>query len=117
MYTQIDTQPNEKRCNRTEMRHILNLSPACPVSQNPRPGSKIIIKYEPAEKILEVASLLSYVESYKGGRGEIRSMEGMIQAITQDCANSVGVPVYVKAKLLLDPSQRMIVKTSALVQA
>jgi len=34
-------------------------------------------------------------------------MEGMIQAITQDCANAVRINVEVIAELLIDPRQEM----------
>lgn len=107
------TQPNEKRCHRMEETHVLPLSPACPFSGNPRPGSKLRIKYEPKDKILEVASLRKYVDSYKGGKGDIRSMEGMVQAITQDCANATGVACYVRAELIIEPDQEMILECSA----
>lgn len=101
------TQPNERRCARMMESHVLPLSPACPISGNPQPGSSISITYSPADRILEVASLRAYVDSYTGGRGEIRSMEGMIQAIAQDAANAVGVTVAIDADLIINPNQRM----------
>jgi NADPH-dependent 7-cyano-7-deazaguanine reductase QueF len=101
------TQPNERRCTSTKEGHKLMLPVCCPYSQNPRPGSSIRINYIPAETLLEVASLHAYIDSYRGGRGEVRSMEGMIQNITKDCADTLGVHVEVTAELLLDPSQTM----------
>jgi hypothetical protein len=77
------------------------------VSANPRAGSEIEIEYEPQARILEVAALRAYVDSFIGGKGEVRSMEGMIQQIAQDCANYVGTRVTVRARLLLEPNQRM----------
>lgn len=111
----LKTQPNERRCHRMEETHILTIPPCCPVSGNPRPGSTIEIRYSPAKQILEVASLRAYVDSYKGGKGDIRSMEGMIQAITQDCANAVGVMVHTLALLNISPRQKMRLECSALV--
>jgi len=85
----------------------LPLTPACPYSGNPKIGSKIKIVYKPTSCILEVASLRAYVDSYKGGKGDIRSMEGMIQQVTQDCANAARVAVEVTAELIIDPNQEM----------
>ncbi len=103
----IETQPNERRCNGMVETHILPLNPCCPRSGNPLVGSKLTITYRPGDLILEVASLRSYVDSYIGGKGEIRSMEGMIQAITQDCANAVKINCEVVAELLIEPRQEM----------
>lgn len=103
----LQTQPNERRCASTQEAHKLQLPVCCPRSYNPRPGSSILIKYTPADIVLEVASLHAYIASYQGGRGEVRSMEGMIQAITKDCADVLGVPVEVSATLDLSPSQTM----------
>jgi NADPH-dependent 7-cyano-7-deazaguanine reductase QueF len=103
----IQTQPNERRCNGMVETHILQLGPCCPRSGNPLVGSKLTITYRPADLILEVASLRSYVDSYVGGKGEIRSMEGMIQAITQDCANAAKINVETVAELLIEPRQEM----------
>jgi NADPH-dependent 7-cyano-7-deazaguanine reductase QueF len=101
------TQPNEHRCFDMVEVHTLPLTPACPYSGNPKAGSKIKIVYKPASCILEVASLRAYVDSYKGGKGDIRSMEGMIQQITQDCANAVRVGIELTAELIIDPNQEM----------
>jgi NADPH-dependent 7-cyano-7-deazaguanine reductase QueF len=84
------------------------------MSGNPLEGSLIEISYAPSDRILEVASLRTYVDSYIGGRGEIRSMEGMIQQITQDCANVAGVMVHSVARLNINPNQRMTLECSAL---
>ena len=48
-----------------------------------------------------------YVDSYKGGKGDIRSMEGMIQQITQDCANAARVGIELTAELIIEPNQEM----------
>jgi NADPH-dependent 7-cyano-7-deazaguanine reductase QueF len=107
------TQPNEKRCHRMEETHVLTVPQCCPISGNPLPGSVLRIRYEPRHLILEVASLRAYVDSYKGGKGDIRSMEGMVQAITQDCANAVQAACYVRAELNIAPDQQMILECSA----
>jgi NADPH-dependent 7-cyano-7-deazaguanine reductase QueF len=109
----LHTQRNEKRCRHTVEKHILLLPRCCPVTQNPQPGSRLVIKYKPLTMILEVQSLYDYIQSYVGGRGDVRSMEGMIQNITQDCANAVLTYVKTKALLLLEPEQKMKLKCEA----
>lgn len=109
----IETQPNEHRCKSTKEAHILPLAECCPYSHNPRPGSFLRIEYRVNERILEVASLRAYVDSYVGGKGPIRSMEGMIQQITQDCANAVDASVWAKAFLKIEPNQEMEIECSA----
>jgi NADPH-dependent 7-cyano-7-deazaguanine reductase QueF len=109
----IKTQPNERRCHHTEEEHRLDLPECCPISKNPRPGSSITIQYAPVDLFLEVASLKAYIDSYQGGRGDVRSMEGMIQAIAQDCADTVRARVTARADLVIEPSQRMVVTCQA----
>jgi hypothetical protein len=53
------------------------------------------------------------VDSYKGGRGEVRSMEGCIQAIAQACADTVAVYVIVTTDLYIAPAQGMKLKCTA----
>lgn len=107
------TVPNEARCGWTRETHTLSLMPCCPVSGNPWPGSKVEICYVAEKLILEVISLRAYIDSYKGGRGDVRSMEGMIQAIAQDAANAVQSHVTVKADLLISPEQRIFLECAA----
>ena len=83
------------------------------MSRNPRPGSTIRISYIPGAVLLEVAALFAYVASYRGGLGDVRSMEGMVQQIAQDCANIAGARVDVVADLIIEPSQRMITECNA----
>ncbi len=111
--TGIKVQPNERRCARTRETHILPLAACCPMSNNPTIGSEIEIAYSPADSILEVQSLREYIDSYIGGRGAIRSMEGMIQQITQDCADALKTMVHVRANLNINPNQRMILECAA----
>lgn len=110
----LKTQPNEARCRRTRIKHALSVPPCCPVSHNPMTGSVIEISYSPKQFLLEVDALRAYVDSYKGGRGNVRSMEGMIQAICQDAANTLGAMVYCLARLNLAPDQQEEVECSAL---
>jgi len=113
----LKTQPNEKRCHKMRETHTLSLPPCCPVSGNPLQGSTIAISYSPdGGKVLEVAALRAYVDSYQGGRGDVRSMEGMCQQITQDCANVLGVMVHTVAELVIHPGQKMRLECSALVK-
>ena len=110
MKAEILTQPNEQRCDSIYETHIIPLSPACPYSGNPQKGSRLFISYRPQNFILEVISLRQYIDSYTGGKGEIRSMEGMVQAITQDCANAVKVECTVIADLVINPNQLLKLK-------
>jgi NADPH-dependent 7-cyano-7-deazaguanine reductase QueF len=110
----------ETVCNSTkgdmEEAHILEIPPCCPVSKNPRPGSRIIIRYSPAGKSLEIGSLKVYIHSFRGGLYDatgqlvIRDMEGMIARIAEDCASTLGVKVVVLAELNLVPKQEMILQ-------
>lgn len=111
--SKLKTQPNEERCNSMKSIHALDLKPCCPISGNPLPGSVIEIEYRAGNYLLEVEALRAYVDSYQGGRGDVRSMEGMIQQITQDCANTLKCAVHVTARLNLKPEQRMILECSA----
>jgi NADPH-dependent 7-cyano-7-deazaguanine reductase QueF len=81
--------------------HVLDIPSACPVSGNPQAGSFLMLAYTPKACFLEVYSLRKYLESYVGGREGIRDMEGMIQAIAQDCANAIGVNVLAGAYINL----------------
>jgi NADPH-dependent 7-cyano-7-deazaguanine reductase QueF len=103
----IDTQPNERLCAHIHSEHTLDLPACCPVSQNPWPGSSVTIRYTPVDVFLEVASLKRYIDSYVGGKGSVRSMEGMIQAIAQDCADVVRAEVEAVARLHIAPEQQM----------
>ena len=94
-------------------RHEFDLPQCCPVTRNPQPGSVIKIKYRPQRLLLEVQSLHDYIKEYIGGRLDVRSMEGMIQNIAQDCSNSIGVKVRVRAKLLIQPTQIMKLECKA----
>ena len=110
----LKVQINERRCHSAHETHTLPLPVCCPRSKNPRPGSTIAIAYEPQEHHLEVASLKAYIQSYQGGRGEVRAMEAMIQQICQDCADAVGVRVEVTADLVIEPGQKMKLVCSSL---
>lgn len=113
MQSELKTQPNEERCYSTMEHHILPLKPCCPISGNPQEGSEVEIQYRVFGLHLEVQSLREYIDSYVGGRGKIRSMEGMIQQIAEDCAVAVRTCVHVTARLNINPGQRMILECSA----
>jgi NADPH-dependent 7-cyano-7-deazaguanine reductase QueF len=113
VYPRLKTQPNEGRCDFMDIRNVLSLPPCCPISGNPQNGSTITIAYTSGPFLLEVYALKEYIESYRGGRGDVRSMEGMIQEIAKDCAESLSVDVVVTAHLDLAPEQKMIVVCSA----
>lgn len=107
----IETQQNKRICSSIESTHILDLPQCCPVSHNPQPGSIIEISYRAGDKYLEVASLKEYLGTYRGGKGDVRSMEGMIQLVAKECAEAVGVHVECRAMLNIEPQQKMIITT------
>lgn len=110
---EILTQINEKRCLHTYESHSLDLPVCCPISHNPRPGSRITISYIPGDSFIEVASLKRYIDSYIGGKGEIRSMEGMLQQIAQDCSNAIKATVKIVAELVILPNQQVRIQCKA----
>lgn len=109
----LKTQRNESRCNSMKSVHSLDLKPCCPISGNPLAGSVLEIEYRAGDHLLEVEALRRYVDSYQGGRGDVRSMEGMIQQITQDCANILKTSVHTTARLNIAPEQRLNLECSA----
>jgi NADPH-dependent 7-cyano-7-deazaguanine reductase QueF len=103
----LRVQPNEHRCAFTEHEHRLEISNICPVTGNPNHGSRIYISYKGYKGFLEVASLRRFVDSYRGGKGEVRSMEGMLQEIAQSCADVLGVDVKLVGDLIISPAQNL----------
>jgi NADPH-dependent 7-cyano-7-deazaguanine reductase QueF len=103
----LKLQANEYRCAFTYHEHELELPSCCPVSGNPQPGSRITISYEANDGFLEVTSLRAFIDSYVGGKGDVRSMEGMLQEIAQACAETLKVQVTLKSNLLIEPGQIM----------
>lgn len=105
---QLKRQPNERRCAYMVETHILRLPHCCPITANPQHGSSVEITYRPEQFILEVQSLHDYIASFVGGRGDVRSMEGMIQQIAHDCSKTLGgLRVSVVANLNIHPNQEM----------
>jgi NADPH-dependent 7-cyano-7-deazaguanine reductase QueF len=104
---ELKLQPNEMRCAFTEHEHILKISGMCPVTKNPLRFSTITIAYKGYKGFLEVVSLKAFIDSYIGGKGNIRSMEGMLQDIAQSCADILKVDVKITSNLLIYPSQIM----------
>lgn len=99
----LEVMPNEHPEVRCYSRHTLPLPSCCPVSGNPQPGSQVRITYRPQLSVLEVYSLTAYLAEYVGGHSNgVRTMEAMIQQIATDCADLLGVPVTVFAKVLLE---------------
>lgn len=103
----IDTQANLHPHVRIYQTHIIDLPSCCPVSKNPQPGSTIKISYHAKAVFLEVYSLHEYVHSYINGRGDVRSMEGMLQQIAHDCAKVLSVKVIAEALVILDCGDKM----------
>lgn len=102
-------------------RHTVPIPPCCPVTGNPREGSTLSIAYVPAGWCLEVYSLRKTVQAFRGGfpgRGRYpaeRNMEGMIRLLAQMAADALGVPVAVRAELVLDAG-RMRLRVRAVPQ-
>lgn len=103
------TQPNTRPDIPIWQSHTVVLPSCCPVSGNPQPGSALTLSYYARATFLEVYSLRKYVESYIGGRGDVRDMEGMIQTIAADCAAVIGVPVLAWADIVIQRGDRMAI--------
>ncbi|GHO61333.1 hypothetical protein KSC_002250 [Ktedonobacter sp. SOSP1-52] len=105
--------PNNITTQRMLEQHTLELPDCCPVSKNPRPGSKVTISYRAKEMVLDITPLYAYIHQFVGGlrteTGEldVRDMEGMLLRIAHDCAQVVRVPVRVTAQLYVLPKQEM----------
>jgi hypothetical protein len=108
MVEKLKLQPNENRCSFTEHEHMLTVNGFCPVSANPLPGSRLSIFYKGDKGFLEVASLRSFLDSYRGGKGEVRSMEGMLQDVAQSCADVLEVDVKLVGDLIIAPGQQFM---------
>jgi hypothetical protein len=108
----LKSVPNATDGTITEM-HTLDIPSCCPVSKNPRPGSKLVIRYRPDGRSLEIASLYAYLHSFRGGLCDesgqliVRDMEGMILKIADECRSVLGVNVDVVAELVVMPRQEM----------
>jgi NADPH-dependent 7-cyano-7-deazaguanine reductase QueF len=103
----LQTQPNLHPGVSAFEQHELPLPQCCPISGNPQPGSKVIISYRPRKLFLEVYSLRKYIDLFIGGHEQVRDMEGMIQQIARDCANTLGAFVRVDAHLVLQRGDLM----------
>jgi len=103
------TQPNTRPHIKTYSTHTIVFGDMCPVSRNPQTGSTLTVAYRPHLLFLEVDSLYAYVMKYRGGKDDIRDMEGMIQQIAQDCADVIHVRVTVKASIILQRGSMQVV--------
>src|SRR5437667_11370412 len=59
--------PNNPMRQRLLEQHILELPACCPISKNPRPGSKITIAYRAKDMVLDVTPLYAYINQFVGG--------------------------------------------------
>lgn len=88
--------------------HVLELPVCCPVSGNPKTGSKLSLYYPPDKWVIEVYSLKALVSRFVGGFESTeyypseRNMEGMCQLIAQMCADAIDTGVEFRADLVLD---------------
>lgn len=105
----LQTQPNLRRDICALEWHVLPFSNLCPFSHNPQRGSQLVILYQPARTFLEVYALHAYIEDFKGGRGDVRDMEGMIAQVAQDCANALDTLVTVGGMIRLHDGNTMMV--------
>lgn len=90
---------------KTFVSHGAALPICCPVSQNPRPGSKITVCYIPEGVVFPVEDLESFIAEYVGGHSSrnVRNMEEMIQDLAVRVKEEVKVPVRVFADLIISP--------------
>lgn len=110
----LGTMPNERPEVSARMEHTLDVPRCCPVSKNPLPGSTLTIRYQVRACLLEVYALKAYIAAFKGGHADgTRNMESMVQKVAHDCAEALGVSVFVHASLLLTPEQRMTLSVTA----
>ncbi len=93
-----------------EQCHVLDLPQCCPISRNPQLGSTVTIRYMSSNKALEVYSLKQYIDSFIGGKDNVRGMEDMIKQIYIDCQKVLDIPITVEANLILEPNQKMVLK-------
>lgn len=114
MVKRLQTQPNTQRGVFTLEAHVIPFSDLCPFSHNPQEGSHLIILYRPERTFLEVYALEAYVNDYKGGRGAVRDMEGMIQQVAQDCANALDTCVTVGAVIRRHDGNTMLVMSQTM---
>lgn len=115
----LDTMPNLRPdVAAGAQTHTVALPQMCPVSGNPQPGSYIAVRYTPAGRYLEVYSLEMYLRRFVGGwlrdGAYIRDMEQTIATIAADCAAALGVPVTVRARLVLDAGRLALTKRAGL---
>jgi len=103
------TQPNTRPGVKTFESHTLPFSGLCPHSGNPQEGSTIRIEYCPKDHFLEVYSLRKYIDSFIGGKGEVRDMEGMVQQTALDCAKAIQAAVKVTAQIVLQGHDTMTI--------
>jgi len=106
----------------TAVTHALDLPEAlCPVSKNPRAGSRLVISYAPASgRCLEVYHLRALLKRFVGGYPGSdcgtypaeRNMEGTVQLVARMCADALGVPVFARADLVLDAGGQTVVCTA-----
>lgn len=96
--------------------HVVSFpSDCCPVSHNPREGSTLTLRYRPTDCTLEVYALQAVLRQFRGGfpgAGRYpaeRNMEGSVTLLAQMAADALGVPVRVRARLLLDTGAMRVV--------
>lgn len=103
------TQPNTRPMICTYSTHTITFGDMCSVSHNPQAGSTLTISYRAHLLFLEVDSLYASVTAYRGGKDDIRDMEGMIQQIAQDAANALDTGVCVGAYIRLHDGSAMTI--------
>lgn len=72
---------------------------------NPMRGSLLHITYQPRGKVLDVASLFSYIE---GLAGSFTLIEDLGNFIEDDLRKALGVTVTIEVDALMNPKQRII---------
>lgn len=81
----------------------VDLPPCCPVSGNPRRGSKLTLNYQATRELIDVLTLTRWVRSFQGGAPTgTRTMEGMILDLAQACADHTRADVSAVADCVID---------------
>ncbi len=105
--------PNPNPALDTHQAHVLELPELCPSTQNPLPGSTIVVHYKGKAAFLDAASLSAYIRA-STGHPMAHSVEALTQAVALDCAQALQQKVHAEGRFLLRGlAQTVVVKVEA----
>ncbi len=105
--------PNPNPALDTHQAHVLELPELCPSTQNPLPGSTIVVHYKGKAAFLDAASLSAYIRA-SIGHPMAHSVEALTQAVALDCAQALQQKVHAEGRFLLRGlAQTVVVKVEA----